>query len=106
MIVSFNSQDLRNCCASLEQLEAKIGLGHAQELMAVLSDAEAHDTAADFIELYAQNAKIDGDSISLLVGTQYRVTFAAVGTGRVRDCETRLDWRLVRRLKMMDLSLC
>jgi hypothetical protein len=81
-------------------------LAHAQELMAILSDAEANDTAADFIELYAQNAKMDGDSISLLVGTQFRVTFAAVGTALVRDCDTGLDWRLVRRLKMMDLSLC
>jgi hypothetical protein len=106
LIVSFNSQDLRDLCASLEQAEAKIGSAHAQELLTVLSDAEAADTAAEFLELYSPNASADRDSISVLIGVRYRVTFVAIGTALGRERETRLDWRIVRRLKMMDLSLC
>lgn len=106
MIISFNSQDLRDCCASLERAEAAIGSTHARELMAALSDAEAAETAADFVELYKPNATVTGDSVTLVIGTQYRAIFEAIGASLVRNRKTALDWRSVRRLKMMDLSPC
>ena len=106
LIVSFNTQELRDCCASLERAEALIGSEHAQDLMMVLSDAEAVDTAAELIELYAPNAAVAGDSISLRVGTRYCLVFVALGASLVRKPPANLDWGAVRRLKMMDLSLC
>jgi hypothetical protein len=106
LIVSFNTKALRDCCASSERAEAVIGSAHAQELISVLSDTEAVETAAEFIELYAPNVAVDGDSISLPIGTEYRLAFVAVGVAITRNCEVELDWRAVRRLKMMDLSRC
>jgi DUF971 family protein len=80
---------------------------HAQELISVLSDAEAADTAAEFIELYSPSAAVDGHSISLPVGTGYRLSFVAIGVALARyNRAARLDWRAVRRLKVMDLSPC
>jgi hypothetical protein len=74
--------------------------------MAILSDAEAVETAAEFVELYAPNAAVGDGFISLSIGTRYRVTFTAIGAALVRDRNAGLDWSAVRRLKMMDLSSC
>ena len=106
MIISFNTRELRDCCASLEKAEAVVGSAHAQELISVLSDAEAADTAAEFIEFYAPSVAVDGDSILLPIGTRYRLSFAAIGVALVRDDRAGLEWSAVRRLKVMDLSPC
>ncbi len=106
MIISFKTQDLRDCCASLERAEAAIGSTHAQYLITVLSDAEAAETAGEFLELYAPNAVIDGNSISVSIGTRYSSTFVAIGAAFTRNRETAPNWGTVRRLKMMDLTLC
>jgi hypothetical protein len=106
LIVSFNTQELRDCCASLERAEAVIGSAHAQELISVLSDAEAAETAEEFIELYAPHVARDGASISLPIGIQYRLTFVAIGANVARSEGACLDWRAVRRVKVMDLSPC
>ena len=105
MIVSFNTQELRDRCATLENAETVIGSPHARELISVLSDAEAADTAAEFVELYAPKATVEGDSISLPIGTRYRISFVAIGAA-IGNRNGRPDWRLVRRLKLMDLSPC
>jgi hypothetical protein len=82
------------------------GSAHAQDLVTVLSDAEAAETAAEFIDLYAPNVAVDGNSISLPIGTRYRLSFVAIGRSLILDPEAVLDWGKVRRLKMMDVSPC
>ncbi len=72
----------------------------------MLSDAEAVDTAAEFLELYAPDVAVDGDSLSVPIGVECCLSFIAIGAALVRDGETGLDWGKVRRLKMMDISLC
>jgi len=106
LIISYNSQNLRDACATLERAEALIGYAYAQELMAVLSDAEAAETAAELIELYTPNAAANGGSIFLALGAQYRLSFVAVGSALVRDSGGGVNWREVRRLKLMDISPC
>ena len=106
LIISFNSRSLRDSCASLERAEALIGYAHAQELITLLSDAEAQETAADLMEFYAPDATDDGDTISLRLGTQYQLRFVAVGSAPVGDSGAGLDWRTVRRLKLMEISRC
>jgi hypothetical protein len=106
VIVSFNTQSLRDCCTTLERAEAAMGAAHAQELMTLLSDAEAVDTAAEFMQLYAPNVGVDGDSISLPIGTRYRVSFVAIGSRPVRNPDGGLNWGALRRLKMTDLYQC
>lgn len=83
-----------------------IGAAHAQELMTMLSDAEAVDTAAEFMDLYAPNVEVEGDSLSVPIGIEYYVSFVAIGVTVFRDRKTGLDWGTVRRLKMMDISRC
>ena len=83
-----------------------IGATHAQELMAVLADAEAVATATEFIELYSPNVAVHPDYISLPIGTQYEVSFVAIGHAHKRTAQAGVDWGAVRRLKLMDLSQC
>lgn len=105
MIVSFNTQCLRDCCESLVCAEEVIGTPHAQELMTLLSDAEAAETALELIELYTPNVEVASGTISLPVGTGYRASFVAIGI-TLGDRSAEFDWGAVRRLKMMDLSPC
>jgi hypothetical protein len=105
-IISFNSKDLRDSCASLERAEALIGYAHAQELIMLLSDAESQETAADLIDFYAPDATDDGDTILLRIGTLYQLRFVAVGTAPVCAPGAGLNWRSVRRLKLMEISRC
>jgi hypothetical protein len=51
-------------------------------LITVLSDAEAAETAAEFIALYTPHVAIDSDAISLPIGTQLSVV---LGCGRCCD---------------------
>lgn len=106
MVVSFDTQELRDFCESLELAVATIGSAHAQELRTVLSDAEAAETAAEFIEFYSPFVSVADDSISLPIGTKYRASFVALSAGLDDDCGTGIEWSEVRRLKMMDLSKC
>ena len=102
MIVSFNTRDLRDCCASLEKAEAAIGPEHAKELISLLADAEAAETAAELIEFHMPDVLVDGYTITLLIGTQYRTSFVRL----IRDRKAGIEWSAVRRLKMMELSRC
>lgn len=106
MIVSFNTRKLRDICASLEQAEAEIGATHAQELIALISDADSVETAAELIELYDPEAMEVGNAISLPVGARYRASFVALGAAAALDSGVPPDWHAVRRLKMMDLTSC
>jgi len=74
--------------------------------MTVLADAEAAETADELIALYSPNVKVDGDSISMSIGTRYRMSFVAIGASLVHDGDAGLDWCVVRRLKMMELVEC
>jgi hypothetical protein len=106
LIASFASSELRDCCASLEKATAAIGSEHAQQLITLLSEAEAAETAAELMDLYGPHVTADGDTLSLPVGTQYRVRFVAIGSKIVCTPEGAPDWATVRRLKLMELVAC
>lgn len=72
--------------------------------MTVLSDAETADTASELIEFYDPDVTVDGDSLSIPVGTDYRLSFVPIGATLSRDRDGKLDWNTVRRLKIMELS--
>jgi hypothetical protein len=90
----------------LERAEEQFGAVHAQELMAVLSDAEAVDSALELIDLYSPNAEIIGGAIVLKIGVSYRLRLVPIGTSIARGQQVAFDWSTVRRLKIMDLSPC
>lgn len=104
MIVSFRTQEMRDRCASLEQAEAMVGPAHAQDLITLLSDVEATETAADLIDLYAPNVVVEGHTIALLIGTKCRLTFVAIGRAITDSLTGDLDWREVQRLKLVEIS--
>jgi len=102
LIVSFNTQDLRNCCASLEKAEATIGSVHASELISLLADGETVDTAAELIDLYKPSVIMEGKTIAISIGAKICVLLAALG----KDLGNPVNWSEARRLKMMDFKQC
>jgi len=107
LIISFDTRDLLECCSSLGMAEQQLGSAHAQALVSLIADAEAFENANELIEFFGSEAHVaEDDTISLAIGSDYRVEFVAAGVRFVRDADGRVDWKSVQRLKVVDLSRC
>ena len=106
MIVSFETEILRDCCASRERADVVYGSNYAQELITVLADAEAAETASELIELYGSDAVVAGSDIIVTIASRYRLVLTAIGVGLVLDGSVVVDWHSVRRLKVKDILIC
>ena len=105
MIVSFQSQELHDCCCIATVAEEILGGVHAQALKTIIADAEAVETAAEFLQLREPFASVDvDDSLLADVGANYRARFVPIGQEFTRDDEGRVVWSSVRRLKLMALE--
>ena len=106
MIVSFQTEELHDCCCIGSVAEAMLGNVHAEALEMLIADAEAFETAAEFLEFGEAFASIDADDSLLAdVGAVYRARFVALGQEVTRDQEGRIVWSSVRRLKLIALEL-
>lgn len=106
MIVSFDTQELRNCCSSLRAAEARFGASAADELITMLAEAEVFENANDFIEFRSPESSAIGDSIQIKIGEVLKVQFVAVGTKIERNEKSEIIWNSVRRLKMTEAKPC
>lgn len=107
LVISFKTQELRDTCHTLENAENRYGSLHAAALVEVLADAEALDNAADFIALYrGSGCVVVGDSISLKIGSEYVLSWIALGVGLQRTVEGEIVWSSVTRLKLMTIDKC
>lgn len=107
MIISFDTRELLECCSNLELAEQRLGSAYAQALVSLIADAEAFANAAEFLEFFGPAGRVGGnDTISLAIGSDYRVHFIAAGTRFGRSSDGRIDWTSVQRLKLVDLSRC
>jgi hypothetical protein len=107
LIISFDTRDLLECCSSLEVAEQRLGSAHAQALVSLIADAEAFENAGELIQFFGSQAHVaENDSISLAIGSHYRMEFVAAGIRFVRDAADKIDWTSVRRLKLVELSRC
>jgi hypothetical protein len=107
LIISFDTRDLLESCSSLEIAERWLGSAHAQALVSLIADAEAFGNASELIEFFGADAQVaENDSISLAIGSDYRVVFVAAGFRVVRDTDGRIDWTSVQRLKLVDILRC
>src|SRR5215207_6327180 len=98
MIISFQSQELHDCCCIASVAEETLGSVHAQALETLIADAEAIETAAEFLQLREPFASVDvDDSLLADVGADYRARFVAIGQEFTRDAEGRIVWSSVRR---------
>jgi hypothetical protein len=105
MIVSFQSQELHDCCCIASVAEERLGNVHAEALETLIADAEAFENAAEFLEFRETFASIDADDSLLAdVGADYRARFVAIGQEVTRDKEGRIVWSGVRRLKLVALE--
>ena len=94
-----------DCCCIATVAEETLGGVHAQALKTLIADAEAVETAAEFLHLRGQYASVDGDDSLLAdLGADYRARFVAIGQEFIRDAEGKIIWSSVRRLKLMALE--
>lgn len=85
--------------------EQRLGSARAQALVSLIADAEAFQNANELIEFFGSEAHVsENGSISLAIGSDYRVEFVAAGVRFVRYADGRVDWTSVQRLKVLYLS--
>lgn len=101
MIVSFETTALRAICASLDAAVRKLGAAEARALLTTLSDIEALDTANEFLELAADDARVSScNAIEVTVGREHRAILVPVGVRYRKQSDGSPDWSTVRYLKL------
>ena len=104
MIVSFETPALRALCASLDAAERELGAAEARSLLTTLSDIEALDTANEFLELAADDARVlSSNAIEVTVGREHRAILVPVGVRYRKQPDGSPDWSTVRYLKLTAL---
>ena len=107
LVISYETQNLRDSCLSLENAESSYGSLQAQELIEILADADAVDDAEEFIELYSgSDCVVVKDSISLKIGSEYSMTLTAIGENMQVTVTGEIVWSSVTRLKLMMIKKC
>jgi hypothetical protein len=107
LIVSFQTREQLDQCASLEAAEQWLGTPDAQLLIGTLADIEAFDDASELINFFGNDAKIlPNGFLSLPLGPNYRAMFVAVGAKLARSGDGSLDWTKIQRLKLVEISRC
>jgi hypothetical protein len=105
VIVSFESEQLHDCCCQASIAEDILGSATAQLLATVIAEAEAAETAAEFLQLREPFASVDiDDSLLTDVSAEYRARFVPIGQELTRDGEGKIVWSSVRRLKLVALE--
>jgi hypothetical protein len=105
MIVSFQSEELHDCCCYGGLAEERLGSAHAQALATLIAEAEAVETADELLQLREHFASLEiDDSLLADVGTEYRARFVPIGQEVIRNAEGKVDWSSVRRLKLVGLE--
>ena len=104
LIVSYATKELRDSCVKREQADQAFGPNAAQSLFRMLADAEAAESAAELLALYAGVIEIvEGDSLSINFAPECQATFGPVNVRRRGD--DALDWSQVRRLKLTQIQV-
>lgn len=105
LIISFDTEELRDCCCSLEVAEQKLGGVHAQSLISLIADAEASENAADLIDLFCvERNSINGISLLFVIGLGWQVEFVAAGSRFNLGKDNEVIWKSVKRLKLLNIS--
>jgi len=104
MIVSFQEADDRDVCCKADLAEKKLGRTRAEAIVSVIADAEASETAAEFIELFHPQNVDEGDSLLVPIGADYEARFVATGQAFSQTEEGKTDWSTVRRVKLVTLE--
>jgi len=107
LVISYETQEMRDACLSLENAGNRYGSLLAKEIVEVLADAEALENAADFIALYeGSDCVVAGDAISLKLGSEYVLRMIALGVDLQKTVEGEIIWSSVTRLKLMTINKC
>jgi hypothetical protein len=105
VIVSFETEQLRDCCANLGAAEKLLGSTLAQALVNLIAEAEAFDSADELIDFYECDIHFeDDDSFCVPIGSGSEVSFSPAGVRFKRDSSGKPLWATVHRLKLVRLS--
>ena len=105
VVVSFDTNDLRQCCCEYAAAEAAYGYLNGTALLTMIADIEATTNGCEMIELFGSDAILpDNGSILLDFGSDLRAELIPVGARFERDGAGRVRWRTVSRLKLVRIQ--
>jgi hypothetical protein len=105
LIISFKDSSLHDACVKLHQAEQLYGSVHAAALVTFISDAEAFESVGELLDFLGDDIQLLPDeSLSVLIGSDYRVALVVAGKRFDRDVGGRVVWTSVKRLKLVEIS--
>lgn len=106
LIISFDTDDLHDCCCKIEIANQKFTQVYAQAIVAGIADAEAFENAAELLDFFDGDAVLgEEDSLLVTISSNCKVRFEPVGRKIRRDDLGRVAWDSVKRLKLMEISV-
>lgn len=105
LIISFETDELRQQCCEYANAEAALGALDARALFTALADAEATENAAEWIEFSGDELAIDDDgSLLLSFGAESFARLIPVGVKFEMADDGSVKWQTVRHLKLTHMG--
>lgn len=104
IVISYETEELLNLCVESHRAENTIGGPSARLLQTFIADAEAFENAMELIRFLGNDAEVAlAKTLSISIGSSYRIQLIAVGINFDIDAQGKIDWASVTRLKLVSI---
>ncbi|WP_055049018.1 hypothetical protein [Devosia sp. A16] len=105
VIISFDTEELKQRCCEYAVAEQAYGAANARALFAAISDAEANETVQDWMDLAGDAITIEKHcSLILSFGSELHASLIPVGTRFEKADDGSVKWQTVQRLKLVHIG--
>nr|WP_325262603.1 hypothetical protein [uncultured Rhizobium sp.] len=105
MKISFETDELRDCCCKFDRGQELLGVHVAKALFTMIADAEALDNAADWHDFLVYDLITSGpEAFHVGVGNEYIAVFVPVGKKFAISDNGQTDWSSVTRVMLKTLQ--
>lgn len=100
--VSYETAELKAICLNLEVADRHLGRVYANNLMTLLADAEACETAQDWHDILGDDLQITAsDAFTVCLGARYTLELVSVDGHRKTGADGSALWNTVEFVKLV-----
>lgn len=100
--VSYETAELKAICLKLEMADQQLGRIYATDLMTLLADAEACETAQGWHDILGDDVQITAsDAFTVRLGARYTLEFVSVDGHRKFGPDGYAQWKTVEFIKLV-----
>ena len=107
MIISFETERLKEMCLVLSKAEIALGMVNAKALVLVIADIEAHENVEEMLDFMEGVVQTNSDgTLEISFGSNCRAHFVPAGTRFKQGGDGSVIWSTVERLKLIEIKEC